>query len=878
MNKNLLYLFLLFLLINGNIIGLNQKKAPIRAIKLTNSIIIDGDLNDAEWKKSHVISGFKQRDPKEGEDASEKTEVIILYDEEAIYIGAMMYDSGPDSIVARLARRDDYVEADKFIVYLDPHNDKRSGYYFALNAAGSYSDGILYNDEWSDNTWDGVWEGKVKLLDNGWSAEFKIPFSQLRFKDAEVNEWGINFSRLISRKNERDYLVYVPKNESGFVSHFATLTGMQNIKPGSQIEILPYFTTKAEYTHPDVNNPFNNGSKYLPGIGTDIKVGLGSNLSLNATINPDFGQVEIDPAVINLSDAETYFSEKRPFFVEGASIFNFGQGGARNYWGFNWSNPAFFYSRRIGRSPGGSLPANDFADYPSGTHILGAAKLSGKLNGGLNIGTVQAVTQREYADYQLNNIKDKIEVEPLTYYGIFRLQKEFDESFHGLGFISTVTQRNFKDDRLKNEMNSGSYTFGLDGWTFLDSSKTWVISGWAGASHITGSSERMIAVQRDPRHYFQRPDAKSYSVDSSATSLSGYAMRFSLNKQKGNFFMNSAFGLISPGFDVNDAGFMWRTDQINSHIGAGYNWKEPTDYYRFAELGLAAFRTYDFDGNINWEGIFHFGYFEFLNYYSVNWNIAYNPKTESNRKTRGGPIMIIPQGYEFNFNISSDNRKPIVANLYGYTFQSQNSNRYETGLDLEFRPAANITLKLSPFYSFNDENAQWVKSVADPLAADTYGRRYIFANMNQHTFGSGIRLNWIFNPALSLQLYVQPLISSGDYDNFKELKRGSSYDFLVYGEEGSTFNKENYIADPDGNGPAKNINVGNPDFNFKSLRGNAVLRWEYMPGSVLYLVWTQTRSDYEENGKFKFSQNFNRLMEQKPDNIFMVKFTYWFNS
>ncbi|MBZ0199252.1 MAG: carbohydrate binding family 9 domain-containing protein, partial [Ignavibacteriaceae bacterium] len=621
----LIILFLLVIALDG--LSNSKKRSAIKAVKSNQTIIIDGILDEECWRNSQVVSGFIQRDPDEGKEATQQTEVRVLYDEGAIYISATLYDTAPDSIVARLARRDDYVESDLFAVYLDPYNDKRSGYYFALNAAGSYSDGILFNDDWDDDSWNGVWEGKVKLNNNGWSAEFKIPFSQLRFKDSDINEWGINFSRVIARRNEKSYYVYVPKNESGFVSHFVSLTGMENIKPGSQLEILPYITSKAEYTHPAANDPFNDGSKYLPGVGADIKMGIGSNLTLNATINPDFGQVEIDPAVINLSDVETYYSEKRPFFIEGASIFNFGQGGARSYWGFNWSNPNFFYSRRIGRVPEGSLPNNDFSDAPSGTHILGAAKLSGKLNGNWNIGTIQAVTKREYAEYEYNGNRFETEVEPLSYYGVFRVQKEFNEGFQGLGFMSTVTQRAFKDDRLRSEINSGAYTFGLDGWTFLDSSKTWVFTGWVGASNVTGTTERISSIQRSSRHYFQRPDAKNYSVDSSATSLNGYAMRFYINKQKGNFFVNTAFGMISPGFEINDLGFIWRTDQINTHIGAGYAWKDPTDFYRYLELGGAFFRTYDFDGNINSEGFFHFGSYQFLNYYSANWNLAYNPQT-----------------------------------------------------------------------------------------------------------------------------------------------------------------------------------------------------------------------------------------------------------
>lgn len=854
-----------------------EMKATIPANRIAEKIEIDGILNEKAWLNTG-FSSFTQKDPVEGAPASEKTNVIIAYDEESIYFGIKMYDSSPDSIISRLARRDVYVDADMIYVYIDPYNDKRSGFYFALNAAGTLYDGVLYNDDWNDNSWDGVWEGKSNIDSDGWSAEIKVPFSQLRFNPLEKNLWGINVKRIISRKNEYDYLVMVPKKESGFVSKFAELHGLENISQPGSIEILPYITGKAEYTHPGTGNPFNDGSTYQPKIGVDLKTSLGTNLTFNATVFPDFGQVEIDPAVINLSDVETYFSEKRPFFVQGSSIFDFGVGGARNYWGFNWSGPSFFYSRRIGRVPQGSLPDADYADIPQGTDILGAAKLTGKIGGNWNIGTIQALTSRENSDILYNGVQSEVEVEPLTYYGVFRAQNEIDEGRHAIGFMSTVTKRSFKDARLQNEINSGSYTGGIDGWTFLDSSKTWVTTGWIGMSHVTGNETRMIRLQRNSQHYFQRPDAKVNRLDSTATSLTGYAGRFYINKQKGNSFFNSAFGIISPEFDVNDVGFISRADLLNMHIGGGYSWKDPTDYYRYMETGGAIFRNYDFDGNITWQGIFHFGYYEFTNYYSINWNLAYNPESINNRRTRGGPLTRNHSGYQANFFASTDSRKDWVAGLGYYTYRRPD-NSYDWSIDpeLEIKPAANVSVTISPSYSKYIEGMQYVTTVNDPVAVSTYGKRYVFGELDQTTFSAGIRLNWTFTPKLSLQLYVQPLISSGKYTNIKELSRPASYDFLIYGQNGSTINNETKEIDPDGTGPAQPFSISNPDFNFKSLRGNAVIRWEYLPGSVLYFVWTQSRSDFEDVGDFQFKKSVNRLWDAKADNIFMVKFTYWLN-
>jgi hypothetical protein len=846
----------------------------IYAIHLDKQIILDGKLTEDVWKNDAGVSNFIQRDPVEGVEPTQKTVVRVAYDNAAIYIGARMYDS-PDSIVSRLSRRDVDVTTDGFLAYLDPYYDRRSGFYFALSAAGTLYDGVLYNDDWSDNSWDGVWEGKTNIDKEGWTVEMRIPFSQLRFDDKKNNIWGINFKRIIARRNENDYLVYVPKNESGFVSHFAELKGLNNIHPSDKIEILPYVTTRAEYSLHDPNNPFNDGSRYTPAVGIDLKMGLGSNLTLNATVNPDFGQVEIDPAVINLSDVETYFNEKRPFFIEGSTIFNFGYGGANNYWSFNWGGPNFFYSRRIGRPPQGSIPNNNYQDVPDGTHILGAAKLTGKIFKSWNIGVISALTKREFADYSANGNRSSVEVEPLTYYSVLRGQKEINEGRQGIGFISTLTSRFFNNQSLRNNINKGAFTGGIDGWTFLDSSKTWVATGWLGMSNVTGTKERMIWLQENSQHYFQRPDSKYLRVDSAATSLTGYAGRFYLNKQKGNVFVNTAFGFISPSFDVNDLGFMWRSDVINMHLGAGYFWDKPTSFYHYFELGGALFRSYNYDGDIIWQGIFHFGNITFPSYYNIWWNLAYNPQTVNNILTRGGPLSINTPGYEVDAGINSDSRKSWVVSVSEGTYQKKDSRSWYLSASVELKPSSNISFSIGPFYNFSKEFSQYINVFDDPYATATFNKRYVFGEMNQKTIGADIRLNWTFTPKLSLQFYAQPLISTGNYTNIKELAHPKTYDFNVY--QDVKLEDGTYTIDPDGQGPAQQISFGNPNFNFMSLRGNAVLRWEYSPGSVVYFVWTQSRSESENIGDFQFNRSAGKLFDLHPDNIYMIKFTYWFN-
>jgi hypothetical protein len=582
--------------------------------------------------------------------------------------------------------------------------------------------------------------------------------------------------------------------------------------------------------------------------------------------------------VINLGDVETFYEEKRPFFIEGSTIFNFGYGGARNYWGFNWGSTDFFYSRRVGRQPQGSIPDDvEYADYPTGTHILAAGKLTGKLGDSWNVGTIQNITKREYAQISTDGVQSETEIEPLTYYGIFRGQNEFGGGQQGLGFISTIALRDFNDDRLRNEINKSALSFGVDGWTFLDSSKTWVLAGWTGMSYLTGNEQKMIDLQESSRHYFQRPDASHVQVDSTKTSLTGYAGRIVLNKQKGNFFVNTAFGFITPSFDINDVGFFYRADIINWHAGAGYYWSDPTEIYRHLEFGGAIFQNHDFGGNKTWEGFYHFGYMQFLNYYSTNWNVGLYTETLSNTRTRGGPLTLNPPGYEVTLSLTTDSRKDWVVSAGGGTFRFNPSYDWFAELSLEFRFLPNISFIISPLFQRTFEFSQYVDTQADETAANTYGNRYIFAELDQSTLSSSIRLNWTFTPQLSLQLYVQPLISAGDYSVFKELKAPDTYDFLNYGEEGSTFDPETNTADPDGDGPAQPFEIDNPDFNVKSLRGNAVLRWEYLPGSVIYFVWTQTRSEAEEIGDFKFEESMTKMVTAEPDNIFMIKVTYWLN-
>jgi hypothetical protein len=618
-------------------------------------------------------------------------------------------------------------------------------------------------------------------------------------------------------------------------------------------------------------------------MGFDFKLGLKSNLTLDATVNPDFGQVEVDPAVINLSAYETYYNEKRPFFIEGSNIFSqFGRGGATSLTNINWASPRFFYSRRIGRAPQGEVSIDGYENFPDRTKILGAFKLTGKPNG-WNVGFINALTAREYAEIDSEGQRSQEEVEPFSYYGVLRALKEYNEGAQGIGFMATSVIRDLRYQNLADVLNKRAFSLAVDGWTFLDKDKVWVITGWLGGTRVEGNQAAILDLQESSVHYFQRPDATHVEVNEEATSLSGWAGRLFFNKQKGNIIFNAALGALSPGFNPNDLGFQWgNSDVINYHILFGYHQPHPGKIFRQWWLVAAPFGTWDFGGTQIWEGYLVGANMQFLNYWTLDTMFAYNPKTWANEHTRGGPLMRIPWGWQINFTISSDNRKPIVISLFTSNYRRPGSgNSFYGNVSLRWKPRSNISFSIGPSYSHRTSNIQWVDNIDDPLMTETYGTRHIFGDIDQKTIASEIRLNWTFTPKLSLQLYLQPFLGVGKYNRFKELARPRSFDFNVFGDVPSTITydleNEEYSVDPDGSGPAEAFGISNPDFNEKSLRGTIVLRWEYLPGSILYFVWTQSRLDETHPGDFNFRRDMGDLLTAPGDNIFLVKISYRWN-
>lgn len=888
--RTMLVLLLVLLFLESPSFGQNEA-SPVRALTATRtngSIKIDGRLTEPVWQRKGE-TGFVQRTPDENSPASQKTEVLVAYDQSALYVAVKMFDTRPDSIVGNLARRDQDSQSDLVIIGLDAARDKRTGYYFGVNPAGAIMDGTLSNDTQTDDGWDGVWDVGVRLESWGWVAEFRIPYSQLRFPKRDKYVWGFEVERYIQRRNEESYLVYYPRTDRVRVSKWIELQGIEGIKPPSRIELLPYAAATGKFLQQPPVDVFNSGRTdpftfqrdFPMSVGADAKVGLAGDVTLDLSLNPDFGQVEVDPAVVNLTAYEIYYQEKRPFFIEGSNILSFGRGGAALLQDFYWTDPNFFYSRRIGRAPQGSVSHEGFQDIPDRTAILGAAKLSGKITNSWSFAALAAVTDREYGQVDSAGVRFKEEVEPSTFYGVVRTQKEFNDARQAIGMIGTVVERRVSDERLTGIVNNQAASLGLDGWSFIDRDKVWVLTGWAGASYISGSKDRMLDLQRSPQHFFQRPDASYLSVDSNATSLMGWASRVWLDKVSGNWIFDAAIGAINPRFETNDVGFLTRADYINGHVYVGYQWFQPDRLFRTKTITGALIEQYDFGGNKIGESYQLSVDGQFLNYWEAALAVGLNGETYDDQRTRGGPLMRQWSSQSMVFTLLSDTRKSFYGTLNTTAGAGRSGSwTFNPSLSINWKAARTVNASISLDFSRVHSEAQYISTISDPLATATFGSRYVFGALDQKQLSTTLRLNWTFTPKLSFQLYVQPLLSAGAYAGFKELAQPGTFTFNRYGEGSSriSLTGNDYTVDPDGSlGPAGPFSFSIPDFNYKSLRANAVFRWEYLPGSTMYFVWTHQKADDESQGDFEFGRDVSRLVRVAPDNVYSIKMTYWLN-
>jgi len=858
-----------------------------RAARAAGPIRVDGRLEETSWRQAAAATSFVQQAPTPGAAASQRTEARVLYTDDALYVGMRLYDSAPDSVAAQLARRDAAgIYSDWAQVIVDSYHDRRTAFRFAVNPAGVLKDVLHFNDGGGeDASWDAVWEGAAHVDSLGWTAEFRIPLSQLRFSPAD-SVWGVQFLRDIARNNERAYWAPIPPTTQRFVSLFGELTGLHDLGSARRLELRPYVRGSVTRAPGTAGNPFFRANDLGAKVGADVRYPLTPGLTLSATVNPDFGQVEADPSVVNLTAFEAFFPERRPFFVEGTGIFRFGLG----LGGSDSENEQLFYSRRVGRPPQGTVPDSAvYRDGPSETTILGAAKLAGRTRGGWSLGLLQAVTRRETALYTIGTGEGGVAerqtaaIEPASNYAVLRAIRDFRSGQSAVGAIATATNRRLSGTEL-DFLHSGAYAAGLDGRHRFGGG-AYEVSGQLVGSHVTGSALALSRTQRSAARFFQRPDNAHATFDSTRTSLTGAAASASLLKLGGNWQW-SVLGLArSPGFEVNDLGYQQLADYVVGGGFVGYSQFRPGRVLNDwgVSVGGNASSTFGLErtgtgANVNarlrlrsfWGG-----------YLYGQQGLAALSVSE----LRGGPAIRIPARTDAGIGMYSDARRPVNGRVDVLGSREDETGGWSlnaTGT-VNLRATGQLELSLGPQLSWRRTPWQYV---AQPVVGAE--RHYVFGALRQRTVALTTRLNYTFSPTLSLQVYGQPFISAGDYSAFTEVADPKARRF---GDRFRTFTRREiaydatagtYDVDLDADG-GRDFRFGNPDFNVKQFRSNAVLRWEFQPGSTLFLVWSQARDQALTDGTFSLDRDFARLfglddaVPAPATNVLLVKVSYWFD-
>ncbi len=855
---------------NGSSSATTSSLPRLQAVKVRGEQpSIDGSLEDAAWEQAPLATDFVQLQPEEGAEPSEPTEARVLYGPNALYVAVRAWDSAPDSIAAQLTRRDQDSYSDRIHVVIDSYFDRRTAFHFAVNPKGVKTDIYRYDDTREDASWDAVWEVETSIDDHGWTAEFRIPYSQLRFEDTDVQSWGINFAREIARHDELSTWSPLSQKDDRIVSRFGVLEGLENLESPNRLEVEPYTMARVKRGPGNPANPFYERTEEFGTVGADVKYGITSDLTLNLTLNPDFGQVEADPARVNLSAFETFLPEKRPFFLEGKNIFDFGIGIGDG----DGANESLFYSRRVGRQPQGRADARGgFKDVPDNTTILGAWKLSGKTSSGWSVGALHAMTGEETARIVTGDGTRMSEaVEPLTNYSVGRLQKDFRDGLSAVGVIATATNR---DAAVADELGlrRSAYTGGLDVRHRFGGGDKYQISGNVLGSHVQGTAEAIARTQRSSARYFQRPDADHVSYDPTRTELSGWSASLQGGKSGGgNLRAMGFFQARSPGFEVNDVGFMRNADFWGTGAFLGWHVTEPGDHFRRWNVNVNGWRVSTFGGEAMERGGNVNGSFQLKNLWSGHAGVNRTLSSRSTTMLRGGPSIRTEGRWNGWAGLNTDSRKEVRLglNTNGSVTPTNDSWSYNLSPNVRWRPSGRMNLSLSPFVRWNVDDNQWIGRV------EADGPRYVFGRLDQTTAGLTARMDLAFTPTLSLQLYAQPFVSAGSYDEFKQV---ADPDAEAYGERWAGVDARavegRYAADLNGDGSEETFR--DPDFNVKQFRSNAVLRWQYRPGSTLFLVWSQARDHFEPTGRFRMGDDVGDLFGVHPENVLMLKVTYWF--
>lgn len=838
---------------------------------------IEGTLDHPAWQKAPLITDFIQRMPDSGEPATHRTEVRLLYDDNYLYVGARMHDPAPDSILAPLMHPDSFEPSDFFGISVDSYRDRRTAFTFLVNPRGVRIDQMQHSDYMEDSNWTAVWDAEARIDDQGWVTTLRIPLSQLRYRGGGEQTWGVNFVRQIARENEMSTWAHVPPDQMRFVSLYGTLDDLQLPESRVRLEATPYLSGGLNHKASSLRTPLDDNPEFQPGAGLDLQYGLTPGVTLTSTINPDFGQVQVDPAVINLSAFETFFPERRPFFTEGSEIFDVN--GTRTYNVF--ARPRTFYTRRIGAPPQGSPPAGDYQDIsrPSETGILGAVKLSGQTMDGWSVGVTNAVTGTEHAELLYPGGETAAEpIAPLTnhFMGVLERQSQDGDSQAGVhaGAINRFTERTY----LAEQLAGNQYLAGANFEHVLSEGK-WAVSGLLQASHVQGSAAAVERLQREPMRYFQRPDADHLDYDPDRTSLTGWHSELSLARISGNVTGSVTWNTASPAYHVNGMGFQRRADFHAVSSLLRYADFQTTDLLQEWNVQLRNETAWNYAGQLLNAGLTGSAFLHFRNNWRVRMSAGVSPETYDVHLTRGGPIARQPAGYTTGLSVFSDQNRDLYGslgvNMEGH--QAGNRSVHVNG-SLRYSPYYSVSLRLEPGVSLQRDRAQYLASLPDSQAGHTYGNRYLFSELDLMTVDLGLRMRWTLNPDLSIQLFAQPLLSSGRFSRFSELAEPGTYAFTEYGVDAGRIEQLDggYRITPE-QGDA--FRLEDPDFLRRSLRANAVLSWEYLPGSELFLVWQLNQFDHEfgRGRQLQPLSDYRQLGVAPAEHTLMIKLTRWFS-
>jgi hypothetical protein len=827
--------------------------------------VIDGKLNDNCWKVGEWAGNYTQWIPNEGAKPSQPTQLKILYDDKNIYVAIRAFDSIPAKISRKVGRRDDFT-GDMVGVCFDSYHDHRTGFEFDVSAAGQKMDMLITNPSNSDNSWNAVWYAKTSREDSAWTAEFRIPLSQLRYSKDSVQVWGLHSWRWIERQQQESDWEPQSSTGPGMLYLFGELDGIHDLPKSRRVEIMPYTLEKLNTFQKEPNNPFaDKGRRWSANAGLDAKIGLASNFTIDLTVNPDFGQVESDPSVMNLSAFETFYEEKRPFFLEGKNIFS-----------FDFDNSSIFYSRRIGHTPSfyPALGNNQFMHYPDNTTILGATKLSGKNAKGFSIGILESLTASEYADIDSLGNRKKIKVEPLTDYALIRVQQDYKQGNTVLGGIFTSTSRFLGSPQL-NFLNRNAYTGGIDLFHQWHDKEYYLDAKLIGSS-INGSREAIRNLQESSARYYERPDAHYLHFDSTANMLSGTGGNIKIGKgSKGLWRYSTEVTWRSPGFDLNDMGYMQIADIIKQRNSVYFFVNKPVYILRTYNVSLSETNNWDFGWRYLSSGTNLGAYLEFLNNWAINATSTYTPQSLDVRILRGGSAMLVPSAFYNNVYMRTNSAKKIFLELSSELSASgYNSARYySVQPGVTYTPINTIKLSGSINYSHNRNDLQYITTTSNGSQ-----QNYILGKIDQHTMSITFRVDYNVTPEISIQYYGSPFATTGKYSDFKKVvdPRASNY-YNRFTEFKPTLNGNNtYEVSETNNAPAS-YNFANPNFDFSQFRSNLVFRWEYRPGSQFVLVWSQDKSAFIQPGEQTLGKAMSNLGDVFPNNIFLIKFNYWFS-